>query len=125
MARYYPYVGETLEGWLGAGGGLVVLRDTYRTTSSDREYSTVGTPGVTIRTEGYSLGLGGGVAVALYPGWSLGLNLRFGSWFLPKEAARSPFDSENEDALGATRASLTGRNSIFSLELAVAYRSVL
>ncbi|HEU5076837.1 MAG TPA: hypothetical protein VFU02_21755 [Polyangiaceae bacterium] len=124
MARYYPYVGETSEAWVGLATGLTVVKDAY-VTDTDETYATVGTPGVTVQTEGFTVGLGLGAAFALAPSWSLGGALRFGSWFLPSEAKRGPFDSDDPEAIGATRATLTGRNSVVSLGFSIAYRSSL
>jgi hypothetical protein len=123
MARYYPYVGETVEAWVGLSTGLTVVKDSYFTDTNET-YVTVGTPGATVQTEGFTVGLGLGAAVALAPSWSLGAALRFGSWFLPDEAERGPFDSDDA-AGGATRATLTGRNSVVSLGFSIAYRSTL
>ena len=98
-------------------GGLVVVSDRFVVESgvlADR--ALVGPQGVTIRTEGGTIGLAGGAAFALAENWSLGGMLRYGQWFLPTEPA--------EDALGS-KASLTGRNSYVMLSLAVTYRSML
>lgn len=124
MARYYPYVGENSEMWVGLATGLTVVKDTY-VTETNEQYATVGTPGVTVQTEGYTVGFGLGGAFALAPSWSFGTALRFGSWFLPEQAKRGPFDSEDPDAEGRTRATLTGRNSVISLGFSIAYRSSL
>lgn len=124
MARYYPYVGETSEAWVGLATGLTVVKDSY-VTDTNETYATVGSPGVTVQTEGFTVGLGMGAAFALAPSWSVGGALRFGSWFLPDEAKRGPFDSDDPEAIGATRATLTGRNSVVSLGFSIAYRSSL
>jgi hypothetical protein len=124
MGRYYFYVGEGFEAWAGLATGLTVVKDTY-VTEQEREYTTVGNPGVTVQTEGYTVGLGLGAAFALAPSWSFGTALRVGSWFLPKQALRAPFDSDEPGAVGATRATLTGRNSVISLGFSIAYRSTL
>jgi hypothetical protein len=116
MARYYFYVGERFESYAGLAGGLVVVRDSY-TPKDDNEYATVGTAGVIVRTEGYSVGLATGMAFALAPHWTAGGGIRFGSWFLPDQPERSPF--------GGTGASLTGRNTVASIGFNVAYRSTL
>jgi hypothetical protein len=124
MGRYYPFVGEHFETWVGVATGLTVVKDTY-VTETHQEFATVGTPGVTVQTEGYTVGIGLGAAYALAPSWSIGTTMRFGSWFLPEEAKRGPFDSEDEQAEGATRATLTGDNSFVSLGFSIAYRSTL
>lgn len=115
VLRYYPWVGENLEAWIGLTGGLVVVGDSF-TVQSSNEQVLVGPRGSTIRTEGGSIGAAAGFAVALAPRWSLGGTLRYGNWFLPSEPATNPFLDE---------ASLTGTNVMFSLGLNVAYRITL
>jgi hypothetical protein len=117
MIRYYPYVGETVEWWFGATGGLVVFIDRF-VVAQDQEddRALLGPRGVTVRTEGGSIGIAGGPVLALAPHWSLGLTLRYGHWFLPNEPARDPLGSE---------ASLTGRNTVFSAGATVAFRTEL
>lgn len=110
--RYYPYVGESVELWLGLTGGLAVVSDRFEVESSE-DKSLVGSSGVTIRTEGGTLGLAVGGAFQLSQSWSLGSSLRFGNWFLPDEPATGSLGDE---------ASLAGRNSVFSLGLNLAYR---
>jgi hypothetical protein len=113
-ARYYPYVGETLEAWLGVTTGLAVVSDTFATRPDPpNEAALVGPRGVTIRTEGLAIGAGGGVAYQLYPSWLIGGNLRYGSWFLPKEPETDPLGDE---------ASLVGRNSVIIVGVNVAFR---
>jgi hypothetical protein len=116
ITRYYPFVGESLEAWVGVTGGLLVLSDTFDTKSSRFDKAYVGGRGVTIRSEGYSIGLAAGMAYALAPNWSLGSTLRYGNWFLPDEA--------EADSIG-DHASLTGRNTMFSLAFNIAYRIAL
>lgn len=113
MLRYYPYVAESFELWLGITGGLVVVSDRFVVDDDYDDKPLVGPPGVTIRTEGGTLGLAIGGAYELSKNWSVGGSLRFGNWFLP--------DAPATDALKDT-ASITGRNSVFSLGLNVAYR---
>ena len=112
MLRYYPYVGETWELWLGLTGGLVVLSDRFQVVD-DYDKPLIGPAGVTIRTEGGTLGVAAGVAYQLSTNWSVGGSLRFGNWFLPNEPATDSL----RDA-----ASVRGRNSVFSLGFNVAYR---
>lgn len=112
MLRYYPYVGEKFELWVGLTGGLVVLSDRFQVVDA-YDKPLIGPAGVTIRTEGGTLGLAVGAAYELSRHWSVGSSLRFGNWFLPDKPATDPLlDS----------ASITGRNSVFSLGLNLAYR---
>lgn len=117
IGRYYFYVGESTEVWGGLTGGLVVVSDRFVVEDkilNDR--ALVGPQGVTIRTEGGAVGVAVGAGFSLAESWSLGVMLRYGQWFLPREPATDPLGSE---------ASLTGRNTYVSLGLSIAYRSIL
>jgi hypothetical protein len=116
IGRYYPFVGQNLEAWVGLTGGLVVVSDSYTSNDPPSDNALVGPRGQTIRTEGYTVGLATGVAYALAPNWSLGASLRYGSWFLPGKPASNPLG----DA-----ASLTGQNNLFAFGINVAYRAAL
>ena len=111
--RHYPYVGESVELWWGISGGLAVVSDRFEVSGKNSDLALVGQRGVTIRTEGATIGLVGGATFYLAPHWSLGTTLRYGNWFLPKVAAKDPLLDE---------ASLVGRNTMFSLGISVAYR---
>ena len=113
IGRYYPFVGENFEAWVGLTGGLVVVSDSF---ASDRPFSDkalIGPRSQTIRTEGYTVGLAVGAAYSVAPNWSLGAGLRYGSWFLPNKAETNPLGDE---------ASLTGQNNLFAFGINVAYR---
>lgn len=110
--RYYPYVGEIFESYVGVTGGLVVLSDRFE-VADGYERPSIGPSGVTIRTEGGALGLAVGGAYELSQNWSVGGSLRYGNWFLPNQPATDPL---------LDKASVTGRNSVFSIGLNVAYR---
>jgi hypothetical protein len=116
IVRFYPYVGENVEAWVGLTGGLVVVGDRFTIVNAYDDQVLVGPRGSTIRTEGGSIGAAAGVVLALGPSWTAGGTLRYGNWFLPSEPARNPFLDE---------ASLTGINVMFSLGLNVAYRITL
>ncbi len=111
--RHYPYVGESVELWWGVAGGLAVVSDKFVVSDKNSDLALVGSRGVTIRTEGVSIGLAGGAVFWLADHWSLGTTFRYGNWFLPKTPARDPLTDE---------ASLTGRNTMFSLGISIAYR---
>jgi hypothetical protein len=110
--RYYPYVGQSFEFWTGVTGGLVVLSDRFQVVDV-YDKPLIGPAGVTIRTEGGTLGLAFGGAYELSRHWSVGGSLRVGSWFLPAAPATDPLKD---------KASVTGRNWVFSLGFNVAYR---
>ncbi len=111
--RHYPYVGESVELWWGIAGGLAVVSDKFVVSNKNSDLALVGSRGVTIRSEGVSIGLAGGAVFWLADHWSLGTTFRYGNWFLPKIAAKDPLTDE---------ASLTGRNTMFSLGISIAYR---
>jgi hypothetical protein len=112
-ARYYPLTGPTFEAWAGISSGLVVVSDRFESTAGRTDKALVGPRGVTIRTEGYTIGMAGGAAYRLSPSWSVGGALRYGSWFLPESPSRSPFGDE---------ASLRGQVNLLSFGFNVAYR---
>lgn len=112
-ARYYAFSGPTFEGWLGLTSGLVVVSDRFASNRGSTDKALVGPRGVTIRTEGYTVGLAVGAAYRLSTNWSTGAALRYGSWFLPEKPARSPFGDE---------ASLRGQNNLLSFGINIAYR---
>lgn len=114
--RYYPYVGESVEWWVGATGGLVVVSDRFVVEDEGPDRALLGPRGVTIRTEGSSIGLAGGPVIALTENWALGATLRYGRWFLPDQPAFDPLGSQ---------ASLTGQTTVISLGLSVAFRMAL
>lgn len=111
--RHYPYVGEGVELWWGLSGGLAVVSDRFVVSDKNSDLTLVGQRGSTIRTEGVAVGLLGGAAFYLADHWSLGTTLRYANWFLPTIAAQDPFLDE---------ASLTGRNTVFSLGISLGYR---
>jgi hypothetical protein len=113
-ARYYMPINETLDGWVGATTGLVVVNDTFQTQNGLTERALVGPRGVTILTEGGTVGAGGGLAWAFSKNWLFGGSLRFANWFLPSRPAKDPIGDE---------ASLDGSVLTIDLGISVAYRS--
>jgi hypothetical protein len=113
IVRYYFLTDPSFEAWAGLTSGLVVVSDRFESTNEQSDKALVGPRGVTIRTEGYTVGLALGGAYRFAPAWSMGLGIRYGSWFLPKEPARGPFGDE---------ASLVGQNDVFSVNANIAYR---
>ena len=113
MVRHYPYVGESVELWWGVSGGLAVVSDRFVVNGKNSDLALVGQRGVTIRSEGATIGLVGGAVFWLAQHWSLGTTFRYGNWFLPSTVAKDPLLDE---------ASLSGRNTMFSLGISMAYR---
>ncbi|HMA93187.1 MAG TPA: hypothetical protein VKP30_10910 [Polyangiaceae bacterium] len=113
ILRWYFYGSPQWEAWVGLTGGLVVIADTYSSKEALTEWTLPGPRGVTTRTEGFTLGCALGISRPILGDWSLGANIRYGFWNLPKEPARSPFGDE---------ASLVARNSMFLIGLSVGYR---
>jgi hypothetical protein len=111
--RYYPYVGENLEAWGGIVAGLVVVNDRFQVVLARDDRALLGTRGVTLRTEGGSLGAGAGFAYRLSEHFSFVATARYTEWFLPRKPVTDPLGSE---------ASLTGHNSVVSAGLGLAYR---
>jgi hypothetical protein len=111
--RYYPYLGEDLEVWGGIVAGLVVVNDRFQVVSVPDDRALLGTQGVTLRTEGGSLGAAAGFAYRLSEHFSFVMTVRYTEWFLPRKPATDPLGSE---------ASLTGQNRVVSAGLGLAYR---
>ncbi len=111
--RHYPYISESVELWWGITGGLAVVSDRFAVANQQQDLALVGGSASTIRTEGGSLGAAFGAEFWLANHWSLGTVFRYGNWFLPNTAAKDPLLEE---------ASLTGRNTMFSLGITLAYR---
>lgn len=116
IGRYYPIVGKHVEAWAGLTIGFVVVSDTFQSKNGLTDKALVGPRGVTIRTEGYTIGLAAGGSYRLSHHWSVGATLRYGAWLLPKKPATDPLGDQ---------ASLVGRNNMFSLSLDVTYSSPL
>jgi hypothetical protein len=116
MLRYYPYVGDRFEAWVGPFGGLVVVSDRFQEIDGNDDRALSGPQGVTLRTEGGSVGIAGGLAHQLGEHVSLISSLRISQWFLRFTPERDP--------LGAS-ASLTGRNTAIMLGIGISYRASL
>jgi hypothetical protein len=116
MLRYYAYVGEHTEAWVGPFGGLVVVNDRFQVVDGDDDRALLGTRGVTVRTEGGSVGLAAGGAYSLTEHWYFLGNLRLSQWFLRWTPHKDPLGSE---------ASLSGRNTAITVSLGLGYRAAL
>lgn len=116
IGRYYPFAHGSFEGWIGPGLGLVVMSDSFASADGLSGDSYVGSPGVTLRSEGLSVFGAGGVAWLLGKHFQLGASARVGAWQLPDVPARSP--------LGDV-ASINGTTVFFSAGLSAALRAEL
>jgi hypothetical protein len=88
--RYIPLHLRTIEAWIGLAVGAVVVADRYTTSTSIQVPTDLGTPQVTVRTEGFALGIQAGGEWALTENVILGLALRFDNWILPASEACTP-----------------------------------
>ncbi len=80
--RYIPLHLKTVEAWIGIVVGGVVIADRF-TTTTPAVPSDLGTAQVTVRTEGFALGLQAGGEWEISEHVLLGLALRFDNWILP------------------------------------------
>jgi hypothetical protein len=112
-ARYFPFLTPRWEGWVGLTSGLIVMSDRFESTAGQTDKAIVGPRGVTIRTEGFTVGLAAGASWLFAENWALSGTARYGSWFLPSTPNRDPFGDE---------ASLRGQNNVFSLGISIGYR---
>jgi len=113
IARFYLLHGPVWEAWLGATGGLVVVSDTYSSSTNTTDRAYIGPRGITIRSEGYTIGLAAGIAKELTEAWSIGTTVRYALWSLPQIPARDSLKDE---------ASLIGRVATLMIGINVGYR---
>jgi hypothetical protein len=113
IARFYWLHGPVWESWIGVTGGGVVVSDTYVTNNNVTDRAYIGPRGITIRSEGYTLGFATGVTRSLSEAWTIGATLRYGLWSLPATPARDTFGDQ---------ASLIGRVATFVVGINVGYR---
>lgn len=114
--RYYLPLTDALDGWLGVTSGLGVVNDTFKSQKGLSERALVGPRGVTLLTEGWTLGVGAGLAYAIAENWRFGGGLRVSNWFLPTTPERDPLGDE---------ASLRGRVTTVDLGITLGYRTRL
>jgi hypothetical protein len=110
--RYYPYVAEEMQIWLGASAGFVVVRDAVLLPVSPDSSGIVGAQQETLSTLGIAVGLGAGVTMTMVDQWTIGGGLKFSDWFLPDDRKQGPIGNE---------ASLSGSVVAVNLGLDVAY----
>jgi hypothetical protein len=112
-ARYYPLQYKYLEAWVGLTAGAVIVADRFTTEAGDQVPTILGSREVTIRTEGFAVGVQGGATYFLSENWIAGATLRAQRWLLPE----SPQCSSIGDC-----ATITGSVEAFELGLTIGYR---
>lgn len=111
--RYVPIHYKYFEAWLGLSSGAVIIADRFTTEAGDQVPPILGTPDVTIRTEGFAFGAQAGGSYYLSENWIAGANLRGYHWILP--------DSRRCSSIGDC-ATLSGSVQAFELGLTIGYR---
>ncbi len=111
--RYIPIHYRFLEAWVGLSVGGIVVADRFTTNAGADVAPIIGTREVTIRTEGFALGLQLGGSYFLSENWIAGGNIRAYQWFLPQQARCS--------SIGDC-ATLSGTVGAVELGLTIGYR---
>lgn len=81
--RYYPIHLRKVEAFVGLTIGGVVIADRFSTDSGPAVPSILGSPEVTLRTEGYAAGLQIGGTWIFADRWIAGAAFRTDAWLLP------------------------------------------
>jgi len=117
QGRYYAVHTETIEAWLGATVGGVIVSDRYAIEGGDVPTAAIiGPRASTLRTEGGTIGALIGAQWSFAPNWAVGLNARYMRWFLPSQPATTVF---------LDRATLTNQQSAVEVGLSCSYRIAL
>lgn len=111
--RYVPFHYRFLEAWVGVSVGGVVVADRFTTDAGDRVAPILGTKEVTVRTEGFAMGVQLGGNYFLSENWILGATFRAYEWLLPN----TPRCSSIGDC-----ATLSGNVEALELGITVGYR---
>lgn len=112
-ARYVPIHYKYFEAWAGVSTGAVIIADRFTTEAGDVVPPILGVPDVTVRTEGFALGLQMGGSYYITENWIAGANLRGYHWMLP--------DNRQCSSIGDC-ATLSGSVQVFELGLTMGYR---
>jgi hypothetical protein len=111
--RYVPVHYKYFEAWVGVSSGAVIVSDRFTTEGGDVVPPILGTPDVTVRTEGFAVGVQAGASYYLSENWIAGANLRGYHWILP--------DTRSCSTIGDC-ATLSGSVQAFELGLTIGYR---
>lgn len=115
-ARYTPLHYKYLEAWVGLTAGAVIIADRFTTEAGEQVPSLLGSREVTIRSEGFALGVQGGATYHLTESWIAGATLRAQRWLLPETAQCSSIGDCG---------TITGSVEAFQLGLSIGYRLAL
>lgn len=110
--RYIPIHYKYFEAWVGLSTGAVIVADRF-STEAEVVPAILGTPDVTIRTEGFALGAQLGGTYYISENWLAGANLRGYHWILP--------NSRQCSSIGDC-ATLSGSVQVFEMGLTIGYR---
>jgi len=117
QVRYYWLRATTIEAWVGATGGGVIVSDRYSVEGGEMPTaSLIGPRSSTVRTEGGTVGGLLGAQWSFAPNWAVGFSARYMRWFLPHEAATSVF---------LDRATLTDQQGVLDFGISCSYRIAL
>jgi hypothetical protein len=111
--RYVPLHLKWLEGWLGLTLGGVVIADRFTTDVGDPVPPILGTKQVTVRTEGFAVGLQAGLSWMFAERWVAGAAFRADRWVLPDSPQCTPIGD---------CATVTGSVAAFEAGLTIGYR---
>lgn len=89
-ARYLPFRFGAVEGWVGALVGITIIADRYTTQSGTAVPTILGERTVTVRSEGLSFGVQGGVLWNLSDRWVAGFAARGSAWMMPSTPTCTP-----------------------------------
>jgi hypothetical protein len=121
-ARYFPLRSRWIEGWFGLSGGAMIVADRFTNDNAPTSPPLVGTPTVTVTTEGFALGVEAGIDYLVTDNWVIGVTLSAQRWLLPDE---KPFSQATScDPIGDCP-TLTGSVAAFQGGLTVGYRIAL
>src|SRR5262249_19763927 len=111
--RYVPLHLRWVEGWVGLTAGGIIIADRFTTDVGDRVPAILGTKEVTVRTEGFSLGVQMGLSWMFADRWVAGFAFRADRWILPNSPQCTPIGD---------CATLTGTVAAFEAGLTIGYR---
>lgn len=111
--RYVPLHYRWLEGWVGLTAGGIVIANRFTTEAGEPVPTILGTREVTVRTEGFSLGVQAGASWTFAERWVAGFNTRIDRWLLPN----TPDCSSIGDC-----ATLTGTVAVIEFGITIGYR---